>query len=104
LSWGDTGAEVKTLQNRLLELGYLSGKANGTFDRATVQAVQAYQKQTERKETAGRRYYFLFEQEYGNGLHARWYRYDVRLLQRNPDYLRREHFQNGSTEDVFFFE
>jgi len=44
LSKGDTGSEVTNLQNRLIALGYMSGKASGTYDNATVNAVKAFQK------------------------------------------------------------
>lgn len=44
LRLGDTGAEVRRLQNRLIDLGYLSGKANGQFDGPTEAAVTAFQK------------------------------------------------------------
>ncbi len=43
LSVGKSGAEVRTLQARLIELGYLSGKATGSFDGATDAAVRAFQ-------------------------------------------------------------
>lgn len=38
------GREVTRMQNRLIELGYLTGKATGTFDSATEKAVYAFQK------------------------------------------------------------
>lgn len=41
---GDTGREVTRMQTRLIELGYLTGKATGTFDSATEKAVYAFQK------------------------------------------------------------
>ncbi len=41
---GDTGREVTRMQARLIELGYLTGKATGTFDSATEKAVYAFQK------------------------------------------------------------
>lgn len=44
LKRGDTGSEVKRMQARLIELGYLTGKASGTFDSATEKAVYAFQK------------------------------------------------------------
>lgn len=43
LQLGSTGSDVKKLQNRLIELGYLSGSATGTFDQATHDAVLAFQ-------------------------------------------------------------
>lgn len=43
LRLGDRGAEVTRLQNRLIDLGYLSGKANGHYDGATEAAVTAFQ-------------------------------------------------------------
>lgn len=43
LSYGDSGAQVKALQNRLKELGYLTGTADGDFGGATRSAVQRFQ-------------------------------------------------------------
>lgn len=43
LQLGSTGSDVKKLQNRLIELGYLSGSASGSFDQATHDAVLAFQ-------------------------------------------------------------
>lgn len=44
LRMGDRGDSVKTLQARLIELGYLTGKADGIFGAATQKAVIAFQK------------------------------------------------------------
>ncbi len=41
---GSTGARVRTLQNRLIELGWMTGKASGSFGNATAYAVRAFQK------------------------------------------------------------
>lgn len=41
---GSKGTEVRKMQERLIELGYLSGKATGTFNEATEAAVIAFQK------------------------------------------------------------
>ena len=41
---GSTGAEVRTLQARLIELGYLTGKADGVYGKKTASAVMAFQK------------------------------------------------------------
>ena len=41
---GSKGAEVKALQERLTELGYWNGKADGKFGGTTTQAVYALQK------------------------------------------------------------
>ena len=46
LQTGASGSKVRTLQNRLIQLGYLGGKATGTFDEATEKAVRAFQKKT----------------------------------------------------------
>ena len=46
LQAGSSGAKVKTLQNRLIELGYLAGKATGIYSGATEAAVIAFQKKT----------------------------------------------------------
>lgn len=42
--YGMKGDAVTKLQKRLIELRYLSGKTTGTFDKATLDAVHAYQK------------------------------------------------------------
>ncbi len=44
LRYGYTGEDVKLLQNRLIELGYLKGTADGTFGTTTQTAVKAFQK------------------------------------------------------------
>lgn len=44
LRYGSEGAEVTTLQNRLIALGYLAGSADGKFGRDTKSAVIAFQK------------------------------------------------------------
>ena len=44
LDFGDTGSQVKILQNRLIVLGYLTGTANGEFEATTEAAVIAFQK------------------------------------------------------------
>ena len=41
---GDTGSGVKTLQQKLIQKGYLSGSADGIFGRVTEKAVIAFQK------------------------------------------------------------
>ncbi|MBQ8074162.1 MAG: peptidoglycan-binding protein, partial [Clostridia bacterium] len=46
LQLGASGAKVRTLQNRLIQLGWLGGKATGTYDEATEAAVRAFQKKT----------------------------------------------------------
>ncbi len=46
LQTGSRGAKVRTLQNRLIQLGYLGGKATGNYDEATEAAVRAFQKRT----------------------------------------------------------
>ena len=43
LKVGLTGKKVTTLQNRLIELGWMAGKADGTFGAATQAAVTAFQ-------------------------------------------------------------
>ena len=43
LSSGSTGNDVIKLQNRLIELGYLSGKASGTYDVSTEAAMVVFQ-------------------------------------------------------------
>ncbi len=44
LEIGSSGSKVRTLQNRLIELGWLGGKANGEYGDATAYAVTAFQK------------------------------------------------------------
>jgi len=44
LKRGSTGSEVKTLQAKLIELGYLTGKADGVYGKKTASAVLAFQK------------------------------------------------------------
>ena len=44
LKRGSTGSAVKDLQNLLIKLGYLSGKADGVFGAETQKAVTAFQK------------------------------------------------------------
>lgn len=46
LKMGSQGEDVKTLQARLIELGYLSGKADGVFGAATQKAVVEFQKRS----------------------------------------------------------
>ena len=41
---GDKGDEVKEIQKRLKELGYLTGTADGVFGEKTEEAVKAFQK------------------------------------------------------------
>jgi len=43
LRLGSSGKQVKTMQNRLIVLGYLTGEADGDFDAATEDAVKAFQ-------------------------------------------------------------
>lgn len=43
LKVGSTGTDVRRLQERLIELGYLSGTPNGQFDSTTEAAVVAFQ-------------------------------------------------------------
>ena len=45
LTQGDRGDKVETLQRRLQELGYLSGRADGEFGAMTAAAVKAFQAQ-----------------------------------------------------------
>lgn len=46
LQVGSSGSKVKTLQQRLISLGWLSGKADGEYGGATQAAVQAFQKKS----------------------------------------------------------
>ena len=41
---GSTGSDVRSLQQRLIELGFLAGKADGIYGNKTASAVRAYQK------------------------------------------------------------
>ncbi len=40
---GSSGSDVKKLQNRLIQLGYMSGSASGSFDDETEEAVRNFQ-------------------------------------------------------------
>ncbi|MBR5985583.1 MAG: peptidoglycan-binding protein [Clostridia bacterium] len=51
LQSGDKGENVTNLQKRLIQLGYLTGSANGTYDSRTVSAVKAFQKQMGESQT-----------------------------------------------------
>lgn len=44
LRYGSTGAEVTTLQNKLIELGYLTGQADGIFGIITKKALISFQR------------------------------------------------------------
>lgn len=44
VSVGQRSNSIKTLEQRLKKLGYNTGKADGTFDRDTAKAVQAFRK------------------------------------------------------------
>lgn len=44
LKMGSQGADVRRMQNRLIQLGYLAGTATGQFNAATETAVIAFQK------------------------------------------------------------
>ena len=43
LQQGSSGSKVRTLQNRLIELGWLVGTADGSYSHATEYAVKAFQ-------------------------------------------------------------
>jgi len=45
LKYGSKGDDVKKLQTRLIELGYLKGSADGSYGNKTVEAVKNFQKQ-----------------------------------------------------------
>jgi len=51
LAKGSQGDEVKTMQQRLIDLGYLSGKADGDYGNKTATAVSAFQKAKGLEET-----------------------------------------------------
>lgn len=51
LKQGDSGSMVKTLQTRLIELGYASGEGNGEFGDETVQALKLFQKYNDLEQT-----------------------------------------------------
>ncbi len=51
LQQGDSGDMVKTLQTRLIELGYASGEGNGEFGEETVEALKLFQKYNDLDET-----------------------------------------------------
>ena len=45
LRYGDSGTEVSAMQKRLIELGYLSGEADGNYGLQTKAAVLAFQRE-----------------------------------------------------------
>lgn len=47
---GDKGDEVKSLQQRLKDLGYYTGNVTGTFNDATTKALKAFQKKSKLEE------------------------------------------------------
>ncbi len=47
---GDKGDEVKSLQQRLKDLGYYTGNVTGTFSDATTKALKAFQKKSKLEE------------------------------------------------------
>ena len=51
LKKGSKGEEVKALQQRLIELGFLNGKADGDYGNKTAKAVSAFQKSAGLPET-----------------------------------------------------
>ena len=51
LQQGDSGDAVQALQQRLKDLGYLSGKVDGKFGKGTAKAVKAFQKKAGLKKT-----------------------------------------------------
>jgi hypothetical protein len=53
LALGDTGPEVKWLQNRLHQLGVYNGPISGTFDAATQAGVAAFQNRTHPADPSG---------------------------------------------------
>ena len=44
LKQGSTGSEVKSMQEKLIDLGFLTGKADGVYGKKTTAAVKAFQK------------------------------------------------------------
>ena len=46
LTIGSKGKKVETLQRRLVELGWMSGKVTGTYNEETAAAVSSFQKKT----------------------------------------------------------
>ncbi len=53
LEVGSSGSKVRVLQNRLIELGWLVGKANGEYKEATAYAVRAFQDRYSSLDTDG---------------------------------------------------
>lgn len=51
LARGDSGEAVEALQQRLIELGYLSGRADGDYGPKTERAVEAFQREAGLEET-----------------------------------------------------
>ncbi|MBR0375766.1 MAG: peptidoglycan-binding protein [Firmicutes bacterium] len=48
---GNVGAQVMKAQNRLIELGYMSGSATGIFDEETENAVRSFERACQRNAT-----------------------------------------------------
>ena len=44
---GDSGEDVRALQTRLVELGYLKGEVTGVFDEATAEALRHFQREND---------------------------------------------------------
>ena len=43
VAWGDRGADVTKIQQRLRQFGYMSAPADGIFGQATAAALSAFQ-------------------------------------------------------------
>ncbi len=44
VAWGSTGEQVRTIQQKLISWGYMSGTADGVFGKATYDAVVLFQR------------------------------------------------------------
>ena len=66
---GNRGARVRTLQNALIALNYLSGSADGSYGKKTKAAVIAFQKNSNLKAdgAAGKKTLTALEKAYQNG-------------------------------------
>ncbi|MBO4377834.1 MAG: von Willebrand factor type A domain-containing protein [Clostridia bacterium] len=72
---GDSGADVLKMQERLIELGYLTGEATGTFDDDTEAALIAFQRRSSLLATGmadSRTWNALFSENAQNNKYPEW--------------------------------
>ena len=93
LASGDQGDEVTAIQERLIQLGFLSGSADGRYGRNTANAVRYFQKHLDSQDYAGitangavspATRYFLEKADYSS------YLYDIAQGDKNTEVVRVE--------------